>query len=176
MWQSNSTIEQPGPPTASATRLYLASPTGRLAALDLRTGKVTGTLPGRDESDNIGSGDTAAAPVLSGDALYVPYGLRSVYLAWTSTTCDPRTAEAGGDREGALPADAPARRPRDPGSRAPRKPPRARSSPSTPLPPQPARRRARKAHRAAQARSSSLPTACGKRSGPGRRNDPPAWP
>ncbi|MCG0064031.1 serine/threonine-protein kinase [Streptomyces tricolor] len=79
LWQSNSTIEQPGPPTASATRLYLASPTGRLAALDLRTGKVTGTLPGRDESDNIGSGDTAAAPVLSGDALYVPYGLRSVY-------------------------------------------------------------------------------------------------
>ncbi|AKN70545.1 serine/threonine protein kinase [Streptomyces sp. PBH53] len=79
LWQSNSTIEQPGPPTASATRLYLASPTGRLAALDLRTGKVTGTLPGRDESDNTGSGDTAAAPVLSGDALYVPYGLRSVY-------------------------------------------------------------------------------------------------
>ncbi|MFJ4519727.1 PQQ-binding-like beta-propeller repeat protein [Streptomyces sp. NPDC088810] len=79
LWQSNSTVEQPGPPAASATRLYLASPTGRLAALDLRTGKVTGTLPGRDDSDNSGSGNTAAAPVLSGDALYVPYGMRAVY-------------------------------------------------------------------------------------------------
>ncbi|GGW18286.1 serine/threonine protein kinase [Streptomyces capoamus] len=77
-WQSNSTVEQPGPPTASATRLYLASPTGRLAALDLRTGQVTGTLPGRDDGDNSGS-ETAAAPVLSGDALYVPYGTRAVY-------------------------------------------------------------------------------------------------
>ncbi|MEU0002738.1 serine/threonine-protein kinase [Streptomyces sp. NPDC006314] len=79
LWQSNSTVEQPGPPTASATRLYLASPTGRLAALDLRTGRVTGTLPGRDDSDTTGSSDTPAPPVLSGDALYVPYGTRSVY-------------------------------------------------------------------------------------------------
>ncbi|MBL1105032.1 PQQ-binding-like beta-propeller repeat protein [Streptomyces sp. 5-8] len=79
LWQSNSTVEQPGPPTASATRLYLASPTGRLAALDLRTGRVTGTLPGRDDSDSAGAPDNAAAPVLSGDALYVPYGMRAVY-------------------------------------------------------------------------------------------------
>ncbi|MEU6671735.1 PQQ-binding-like beta-propeller repeat protein [Streptomyces sp. NPDC046727] len=77
-WQSNSTVEQPGPPTASATHLYLASPTGRLAALDLRTGRVTGTLPGRDDGDS-SSGGTTAAPVLSGDALYVPYGMRAVY-------------------------------------------------------------------------------------------------
>ncbi|QTD98542.1 protein kinase domain-containing protein [Streptomyces cyanogenus] len=81
LWQSNSTVEQPGPPTASAGRLYLASPTGRLAALDLRTGKVTGALPGRDDGDNSGSGLTASAPVLSGDALYVPYGMRAVYSA-----------------------------------------------------------------------------------------------
>ncbi|GHD98910.1 serine/threonine protein kinase [Streptomyces alanosinicus] len=79
LWESNSTVEQPGPPTASATRLYLASPNGRLAALDLRTGKVTGTLPGRDDSDSTGATDPLGAPVLSGDALYVPYGLRSVY-------------------------------------------------------------------------------------------------
>ncbi|MFI2757923.1 PQQ-binding-like beta-propeller repeat protein [Streptomyces echinatus] len=78
-WQSNSTVEQPGPPTASATRLYLASPTGRLAALDLRTGRVTGTLPGRDDGDTGGGPDNTAAPVLSGDALYVPYGIRAVY-------------------------------------------------------------------------------------------------
>ncbi|MFF5531680.1 PQQ-binding-like beta-propeller repeat protein [Streptomyces cinerochromogenes] len=77
-WQSNSTVEQPGPPAASATRLYLASPTGRLAALDLRTGRVTGTLPGRDDGDS-SSGTTTAAPVLSGDVLYVPYGMRAVY-------------------------------------------------------------------------------------------------
>ncbi|UFR04483.1 serine/threonine-protein kinase [Streptomyces sp. Go40/10] len=77
-WESNSTVEQPGPPAASATRLYLASPTGRLAALDLRTGRVTGTLPGRDDGDS-NSGTTAAAPVLAGDALYVPYGMRAVY-------------------------------------------------------------------------------------------------
>ncbi|MEU2059318.1 serine/threonine-protein kinase [Streptomyces sp. NPDC013455] len=79
LWQSNSTVEQPGPPTASSTRLFLASPTGRLAALDLRTGEVTGTLPGRDDGEGSGSGITPAAPVLSGDALYVPYGMRSVY-------------------------------------------------------------------------------------------------
>ncbi|MFG2356169.1 PQQ-binding-like beta-propeller repeat protein [Streptomyces sp. NPDC048521] len=79
LWQSNSTVEQPGPPAVSATRLYLASPTGRLAALDLRTGRVTGTLPGRDDSDTTGSSDSPAPPVLSGDALYVPYGMRSVY-------------------------------------------------------------------------------------------------
>ncbi|MGW1608517.1 outer membrane protein assembly factor BamB family protein [Streptomyces sp. NPDC002285] len=38
LWESNSTVEHSGPPTASATHLYLASPNGRLAALDVRTG------------------------------------------------------------------------------------------------------------------------------------------
>ncbi|WP_031158612.1 protein kinase domain-containing protein [Streptomyces durhamensis] len=79
LWQSNSTVEQPGPPAASATRLYLASPNGRLAALDVRTGRVTGTLPGRDDSAIDGSSDIPGAPVLSGDALYVLYGRRSLY-------------------------------------------------------------------------------------------------
>ncbi|MGW3203440.1 protein kinase domain-containing protein [Streptomyces sp. NPDC001135] len=89
LWQSNSTVEQPGPPTASATRLYVASPNGRLAALDLRTGRVTGTLPGRDDSDTDGFTDTPGAPVLSGDALYVPYGVRSVYSVDVNTLQNP---------------------------------------------------------------------------------------
>ncbi|MGV9642730.1 serine/threonine-protein kinase [Streptomyces sp. NPDC004822] len=78
LWASNSSVESPGPPVASATHLYLASPSGRLAALDLRTGRVTATLQGRDDG---GSADAAAgAPLtLVGDALYVPYGVRSVY-------------------------------------------------------------------------------------------------
>ncbi|WP_179199611.1 outer membrane protein assembly factor BamB family protein [Streptomyces viridochromogenes] len=40
LWESDSTVESPGVPVASATHLYLASPSGRLAALDLRTGRV----------------------------------------------------------------------------------------------------------------------------------------
>jgi hypothetical protein len=63
---------------ASATHLYLASPSGRLAALDLRTGRVTATLQGRDDGGTADAG--AGAPLtLVGDALYVPYGVRSVY-------------------------------------------------------------------------------------------------
>ena len=47
-------------------------------SLDLRTGRVTATLQGRDDG---GTADAAAgAPLtLVGDALYVPYGVRSVY-------------------------------------------------------------------------------------------------
>ncbi|MFC9959834.1 serine/threonine-protein kinase [Streptomyces nigra] len=78
LWESNSTVESPGPPVASATHLYLASPSGRLAALDLRTGRVTATLQGRDDGGTAEAG--AGAPLtLVGDALYVPYGIRSVY-------------------------------------------------------------------------------------------------
>jgi outer membrane protein assembly factor BamB len=78
LWASDSTVESAGPPTASATRLYLASPSGRLAALNLRTGRVEATLQGRDDGGS--SGSTIGAPlVLVGDALYVPYGIRSVY-------------------------------------------------------------------------------------------------
>ncbi len=84
LWESNSTVESPGPPTASASHLYLASPSGRLAALNLRTGAVKATLQGRDDGGTAGS--SVGAPLtLVGDALYVPYGIRSVY------TVDVRT-------------------------------------------------------------------------------------
>ncbi len=80
LWRSNSTVEQPGAPTATSTRLYLASPTGRLAALDAATGKVLATLPGRDDGGTADSTGSAGAPLVRvGDALYVPYGLRSVF-------------------------------------------------------------------------------------------------
>ncbi|KJK41620.1 serine/threonine protein kinase [Streptomyces variegatus] len=81
LWESNSTLERQGPPAASATHVYFASPSGRLAALNARTGKVEHTREGRDDggrADNILV--TSGAPLLLvGDALYVPYGVRSVY-------------------------------------------------------------------------------------------------
>jgi outer membrane protein assembly factor BamB len=83
-WQGDSGVEQSGPPTVSRTHLYVASPSGRLAALNRSTGKVDGTLPGPD--DGAVEGPPTGAPLtLVGDALYVPYGLRSVY------TVDVRT-------------------------------------------------------------------------------------
>ncbi|MFE5815545.1 PQQ-binding-like beta-propeller repeat protein [Streptomyces sp. NPDC056479] len=79
LWESNSTVESSGPPTASATHLYLASPSGRLAALNLRTGTVEATLQGRDDGGTADSNGVGAPLVLVGDALYVPYGIRCVY-------------------------------------------------------------------------------------------------
>ncbi|MFC5217081.1 protein kinase domain-containing protein [Streptomyces coerulescens] len=79
LWDSNSTVESPGPPTASRTHLYLASPSGRLAALNLRTGTVEATLQGRDDGGTADSTGLGAPLTLVGDALYVPYGIRSVY-------------------------------------------------------------------------------------------------
>jgi outer membrane protein assembly factor BamB len=81
LWESNSSVEQQGPPAASATHVYLASPSGRLAALNASTGKIEGTRSGRDDSGRANSMlVTEGAPlVLVGDALYVPYGIRSVY-------------------------------------------------------------------------------------------------
>ncbi|MFF4045304.1 PQQ-binding-like beta-propeller repeat protein [Streptomyces chartreusis] len=79
LWESNSTVESPGLPTASATHLYLASPSGRLAALNVRTGAVEATLQGRDDGGAADSSAPGAPPTLVGDALYVPYGIRSVY-------------------------------------------------------------------------------------------------
>ncbi|MFD5131846.1 protein kinase domain-containing protein [Streptomyces olindensis] len=81
LWEANSSVEQPGPPAASATHVYLASPSGRLAALNARTGKPEGTRPGRDDGGRVDSmfATGGARPVLVGDALYVPYGVRSVY-------------------------------------------------------------------------------------------------
>ncbi|MDT7842345.1 outer membrane protein assembly factor BamB family protein [Streptomyces justiciae] len=92
LWEGNSGVELAGPPTASRTHLYLASPSGRLAAVNRTTGKVDGTLDGRDDGavdgrdDGAVDGSPTGAPLtLVGDALYVPYGLRSVY------TVDVRT-------------------------------------------------------------------------------------
>ncbi|MFG1668962.1 PQQ-binding-like beta-propeller repeat protein [Streptomyces sp. Y7] len=79
LWDSNSTVESPGPPIASGTHLYLASPSGRLAALNLRTGAVEATLQGRDDGGTADSTGLGAPLTLVGDALYVPYGIRSVY-------------------------------------------------------------------------------------------------
>ncbi|MGW1954772.1 protein kinase domain-containing protein [Streptomyces sp. NPDC001920] len=78
LWETNSTLELPGPPAVTAHRVYLASPSGRLAALNTRTGKIEATRPGRDDGGTDGL-ITPAAPVLAGDALYVSYGVRSVY-------------------------------------------------------------------------------------------------
>ncbi|MET7704485.1 PQQ-binding-like beta-propeller repeat protein, partial [Streptomyces sp. NPDC005485] len=79
-WEGNSTVEYPGPPLATTTHLYVASPSGRLAAMDLRTGKVDATRPGRDEANGpLGLSQTGAPLLRKGDALYVPYGRRSVY-------------------------------------------------------------------------------------------------
>ncbi|MFJ5993829.1 PQQ-binding-like beta-propeller repeat protein [Streptomyces sp. NPDC092370] len=80
-WESNSTLERQGPPTASATHVYFASPSGRLAALNARSGKVEATRLGRDDGGRVDSLlVTSGAPLsLVGDALYVPYGVRSVY-------------------------------------------------------------------------------------------------
>ncbi|MFG2496967.1 serine/threonine-protein kinase [Streptomyces sp. NPDC048441] len=79
-WDRNSTVELPGPPLASATHLYLASPSGRVAALDRETGEVSWTRAGRASEPVRFSGmEGGASPILVGDALYVPYGVRSVY-------------------------------------------------------------------------------------------------
>ncbi|MFE0177742.1 serine/threonine-protein kinase [Streptomyces sp. NPDC059002] len=76
-WSRNSSIELPGRPLASATHVYVASPSGRLAALDRNTGEIAWTRSGRGAS---GMGPDSGAPLtLVGDALYVPYGVRSVY-------------------------------------------------------------------------------------------------
>ncbi|NNN33128.1 PQQ-binding-like beta-propeller repeat protein [Streptomyces sp. S3(2020)] len=85
LWASDSGVEQAGPPTASATHLYISSVSGRLAVLDLGTGAVEATRGGRDDGGTIDFPVIAAPPVLVGDALYVPYGIRSVY------TVDVRT-------------------------------------------------------------------------------------
>lgn len=82
LWSENSTVEIPGPPLAAGSRLYLASPNGRLAALDRSTGEVAWTRPGRDSAPgefDINPSGGGAPLTLVGDALYVPYGLRSVY-------------------------------------------------------------------------------------------------
>ncbi|MGW7083725.1 outer membrane protein assembly factor BamB family protein [Streptomyces sp. NPDC054871] len=58
--------------------VYLASPSGRIAALDRDTGEIGWTRAGRGASAAMT--DEPGAPLtLVGDALYVPYGTRSVF-------------------------------------------------------------------------------------------------
>ncbi|MFD5701657.1 serine/threonine-protein kinase [Streptomyces lasiicapitis] len=79
-WGANSTVDAPGPPLASASHVYVASPNGRLAALDRRTGEVDWSRVSPSTGGGAASGwDTGAELTLVGDALYVPYGTRSVY-------------------------------------------------------------------------------------------------
>ncbi|MFI8927596.1 protein kinase [Streptomyces sp. NPDC053474] len=79
LWSSDSEVENPGPPLAGETHVFLASPSGRLGALERSTGKVDWSSPARS-TDVLSSSDTPGAPLtLVGDALYVPYGIRSVY-------------------------------------------------------------------------------------------------
>ncbi|MFD9909747.1 PQQ-binding-like beta-propeller repeat protein [Streptomyces sp. NPDC059063] len=79
-WLRNSTVERPGPPLVTGSRIYLASPSGRIAALDRKTGKEVWARPARSSSAGRTSEADSGAPLtLVGDALYVPYGIRSVY-------------------------------------------------------------------------------------------------
>ncbi|MFJ4556292.1 PQQ-binding-like beta-propeller repeat protein [Streptomyces massasporeus] len=79
LWESNTTLERQGPPTASATHVYGASPSGRLAALNARSGKVEDTRDGHDDGGRVDSllVTSGARLLLVGDALYIPYGVRS---------------------------------------------------------------------------------------------------
>jgi outer membrane protein assembly factor BamB len=79
LWRTPSSVERPGAPAISDDHLFLASPGGRLAALDRRTGKEVHSVPGRDARVDPVFVYTGSTPVLHGDALYVPYGIRSVY-------------------------------------------------------------------------------------------------
>ncbi|MFF0199457.1 protein kinase [Streptomyces sp. NPDC005017] len=79
-WENNSTVEHPGPPAVSATRVYVASRSGRLAAMDRRTGEITASRPGFDDAGRgVSLSFPGPRPLLVGDALYVSYGDRSVY-------------------------------------------------------------------------------------------------
>ncbi|MGK5693060.1 hypothetical protein ACSNOJ_09115 [Streptomyces sp. URMC 128] len=64
-----------GPPAASATHLYVASPSGRVVALDAVTGKVEGTRSGRDDGGRTDNTSGAPSP-------------------WSATPCTSRTASA----------------------------------------------------------------------------------
>ena len=77
LWDSRTSVESPGPPLAFGGHVFIASPGGRLAALDRATGTERDARPGPGGLAVTG-GD--GVPITrSGDALYVPYGVRSVY-------------------------------------------------------------------------------------------------
>ncbi|MER6731024.1 protein kinase domain-containing protein [Streptomyces puniciscabiei] len=78
-WDTRSSIERPGPPAVWGDYVLIASPGGRLAALDRRTGKEVHSLPGRDDRTDPVFVYSGSTPVTLGAALYVPYGIRAVY-------------------------------------------------------------------------------------------------
>jgi outer membrane protein assembly factor BamB len=75
LWDSNSSVEQQGPPAASASHVYFASPSGRVAALNISTGRIQGTRDGRDDSGEPDNTSGAPSP-------------------WSGTPCTSRTATA----------------------------------------------------------------------------------
>ncbi|CAL9444601.1 serine/threonine-protein kinase [Streptomyces sp. enrichment culture] len=84
LWENNSTVENPGPPAVSSTHVYVASTSGRISAMNRSTGEVEATRPGFDEA-TVSLTTPGARPLLIGDALYVPYGARSVYTVDVTT-------------------------------------------------------------------------------------------
>ncbi|MCZ0989218.1 PQQ-binding-like beta-propeller repeat protein [Streptomyces diastatochromogenes] len=79
LWDTASSVERPGAPVVSDAYVLLASPGGRLAALDRTNGKEVHSVPGRGTGLEPFTGYAGAPPVVHGDAVYVPYGTRSVY-------------------------------------------------------------------------------------------------
>ncbi|MEI5103346.1 serine/threonine-protein kinase [Streptomyces sp. PmtG] len=79
LWSSDSGVENPGPPLAGANHVFLASSSGRLAALRRDTGEVDWSLLARSSDVMSDAGQPGSPLTLIGDALYVPYGIRSVY-------------------------------------------------------------------------------------------------
>ncbi|MFD5799145.1 PQQ-binding-like beta-propeller repeat protein [Streptomyces diastatochromogenes] len=79
LWDTASSVERPGTPVVSDAYVLLASPGGRLAALDRGNGKEVHSIPGRGTGLEPFTGYAGAPPVVHGDAVYVPYGTRSVY-------------------------------------------------------------------------------------------------
>ncbi|MGF0171581.1 PQQ-binding-like beta-propeller repeat protein [Streptomyces sp. Marseille-Q5077] len=64
LWESNSTVEHSGPrPPPPPTSTWLP-PNGRLAALDVRTGALKATLPGRDDGGTVDFPGISAPPGL----------------------------------------------------------------------------------------------------------------
>lgn len=79
LWDTHSSVERPGPPAVSDAYVFVVSPGGRLAALDRRTGRELHSLPGRDARTDPVFVYEGSTPLVHGDALYVPYGIRAVY-------------------------------------------------------------------------------------------------
>ncbi|MGA4841921.1 protein kinase domain-containing protein [Streptomyces sp. G45] len=78
-WERDSGVEFPGRPLVTDDDVFVTSPGGRVAALDRRSGDVRWTASGPEATDETFGVVSGVRPTLVGDALYVPYGIRSVY-------------------------------------------------------------------------------------------------